>query len=74
MKIKLTTSRASLRAFHAEGAIIEVSAAEAARLIASGQASPVREEIVETAVRAAAPELTVRRLARTGRRGAVHVR
>ena len=73
MKIKLTTSRASLRHFHAEGAIIDVSPSEAARLIKSGQASPVREEIVETAVRAA-PELAVVRHARKGRRGAVFVR
>ena len=70
MKIRLTTSRASLRAFHAEGAVIDVSAAEAARLIESGQAVPVREEAVETAVRVA-PEFAARQSARKARRAVV---
>lgn len=60
MKIELTTDRASLRQIHRAGEVIDVSVREAQALISSGQAVPVREEVVERAVREV-PERTVKR-------------
>lgn len=51
MKIKLLVSRAGPTVSQAVGDEIEVGEAEAARMIAAGQAVPVREERKETAVR-----------------------
>jgi hypothetical protein len=51
MKIKLLTSRAGADGAFAAGDEIEVSDAEAARMIEAGQALPVREQRVEKATR-----------------------
>jgi hypothetical protein len=51
MKVKLTTSRAGVGFSQQVGDIIEVSEAEGASLLTSGQAEPVREQKIERAVK-----------------------
>lgn len=51
MKVKLTTSRAGRGFSQQAGEIIEVSEAEGASLLTSGQAEPVREQKIERAVK-----------------------
>lgn len=56
MRIKLLTSRAGAGFAQARGEEIEVGDAEAARMIAAGQAEPVRAAPVETAAKRARRE------------------
>lgn len=63
MKIQLLTSLVTFREQYHEGDIVERPDKEARRLIATGQAVPVRGEEVETQVRAA-PETAARRRGR----------
>jgi hypothetical protein len=58
MKVQLLSARASLRFVQQVGEIIDVSPAEAQRMISAGLASPVREAEIETAVVASARETT----------------
>lgn len=50
MKIKLLTSRAGVGFAQSRGEEVDVSDAEAIRMIEAGQAEPVREAPVERAV------------------------
>lgn len=50
MKIKLLVSRATANGAEDRGQVIDVTDAEAVRMIAAGQAEPVRAVPVETAV------------------------
>lgn len=52
MKIRLLTARATATGAENRGAEVEVSDAEAIRMIEAGQAEPVREVKVERAVKA----------------------
>jgi F0F1-type ATP synthase membrane subunit b/b' len=57
MKIQLLQSRATATGAENRGQIIEVSDAEAVRMIEAGQAKPVREERkAEKAVKKPSPE------------------
>lgn len=49
MKIKLLVSRATANGAEDRGDVIEVSDAEAVRMIAAGQAEPIRSEARERA-------------------------
>lgn len=52
MKIKLTTARATASGSESAGDEIEVSAAEAKRMIDAGQATPVRSgKVIEKATK-----------------------
>ena len=51
MKILLLVSRATLTEAQNRGDVIEVDDAEALRMIEAGQADPVREAVVERAVK-----------------------
>lgn len=63
MKVRLLTNRAGVDFSQSIGQEIDVSDDEAQRLIASGQAEPVREKRVErtTSVRAETAETTATR-------------
>lgn len=50
-KVKLTVSRVGSGFAQSAGEVVEVEQAEAARMIAAGQAVPVSEERPRTAVR-----------------------
>lgn len=56
MKIKLLVSRAGAFGAQNAGEVIDVPDAEAARMIAAGQAQPVRRSKPERAVPKASPE------------------
>ncbi len=57
MKVKLLQSRATATGAENRGQIVEVSDAEAVRMIEAGQAEPIRENRkVEKAVKKASPE------------------
>lgn len=56
MKIKLLTARASAYGSENRGDVIDVSDAEAIRMIEAGQAEAVRELPVERAIPKAKPE------------------
>lgn len=60
MKVELLVDRATVAGLEPAGAEIDVTVAEAERLIAAGHARPVRRRKAETAVPAAAPERAVR--------------
>lgn len=56
MKVELLVSRAGPEGAHDRGSVIEVSSAEAQRMIEAGQARPVRRSKPEKAVPDGAPE------------------
>lgn len=56
MKIKLLVSRATATGAQNRGDVIETDQAEAIRMIEAGQAEPVAEIAVESAVSRAKPE------------------
>lgn len=56
MKITLLTSRVSAAGAQNRGDVIEVSDAEAVRMIEAGQAMPIADIVTERAVSKAKPE------------------
>jgi hypothetical protein len=60
MKIKLLVSRAGIGFAQNRGDVIDVEAAEGARMVEAGQAEIVREAVVERAVRPAKAEKAAR--------------
>lgn len=60
MRIRMLVSRAGVGFANSAGDEIEVSADEASRMIAAGQAEPVREAVIERAVPKRRDERAVR--------------
>lgn len=60
MKVKLLTARASAQGAQNRGDVVEVSNAEAARMIEAGQAEPIRSMKSETATRKPKSEKAVK--------------
>ena len=60
MQVRLLTARASALGAQDRGAVVEVTAEEAARMIETGQAEPVRMAAPEKAVRRAKTEKAIK--------------
>jgi hypothetical protein len=60
MKIKLLTARATATGAQNRGAVVDVTDAEAVRMIEAGQAEPVRRDAPEKAVKPVRAEKAAR--------------